>query len=82
MDDKNDDIYIIHNDGINRLIDNTYQALSMDDNFDGYVEGVPLIEKKKNSYMETQRQVFSPQFYCWWAWKCWMVYLTLASHIY
>ena len=45
MAEENDDIDIIHNDGINRLINDTYHASSMDYNFDGYVEDVPLTEK-------------------------------------
>ena len=43
MDEKNNYIDIIHNDGINILINVIFHALSMDDKFDGYVEDVPLI---------------------------------------
>ena len=45
---ENHDIDIIHSNGINRLINDTYHASLMDhDKFDGYVEYVPLIEKAK-----------------------------------
>ena len=46
MVEENVDIDMIHNyDGINILINDTFHASSMDDDFDEYVEDVPLIEK-------------------------------------
>ena len=65
MAKENDDIGVIHNAGINRLIKNTFHSFPIDDNFDGYVEDAPLIEKGKNVYMEAHKQIFSTKFYCW-----------------
>ena len=57
---ENDEIDIIHNDGINILIKNTFYSSLMEDSFDGYVKVVPLIDKEENLlYGGSQKNIIS-----------------------
>jgi hypothetical protein len=59
---EENDIDIIENDGINRLIHDTFSP--MDDNFDD-IHDVPLIDKAQKPLYEGSRQIFSLLFCCW-----------------
>ena len=63
---ENDEIDIIHNDGINRLIKNTFYFYSslMEDSFDGYVNVIPLIDKgEKLLYGGSEKNILSTTFF-------------------
>ena len=47
MDEENDDNDKMYNDGINILINDTFHASLMDDNFDEHVLDVPMIDKEQ-----------------------------------
>ena len=61
---ENDEIDIIHNDGINRLIKNTFYSSLMEDSFDGYVKVIPLIDKgEKLLYGGSEKNILSTTFF-------------------
>ena len=58
MGEWNDDTDVIRNDGINRLINDSFHALIMDYNFDGYVEDVTYIEiEEKPLFKALERNI-------------------------
>ena len=61
---ENDEIDIIHNDGIKRLIKNTFYSSLMEDSFDGYVKVIPLIDKgEKLLYGGSEKNILSTTFF-------------------
>ena len=62
MKEDDTDNGTIENDGVNRLIQDTFGP--MDDNFDD-IHDVPLIEKSQQPIYEGSRTIFSLLYCCW-----------------
>ena len=65
MTKENEDTNIIQNDGITRLISDTFHDLLMDDNFDEHVLEVPLTDKAHKPLYKAQGHILSFLLYCW-----------------